>query len=393
MDVKKCNRCYESKPLGAFSYSRGRPRPTCKECRCEEARLKYVVDRAQARADPSVHQYGTKKLPPGYVAKGISQFVGKDGEVKAQWIKSVTDKEQRAALLLESFEAMAKGYVGAAGTKPAPTKKLKEDLMNVVPIGDAHFGLRTWEDEVGENFDLKIAKRMMNAASDELFAMAPPADTATIINVGDYTHADGTNNCTTSGTPVDVDTRWQLVVGVALDCYCYMVDKALLTHNNVIVKNAIGNHDAATSVLFSLMLSKMYSSEPRVDIDTSPAKHLWQVWGGCLIGITHGDTGKLKDLPMIMAHDRPEDWARCLHRLWYTGHVHHDTSQVYTPTQELTGAVIVETCRTLAPSDKWHKGQGYRSGRDIKLDTWHKTRGRVGRIYLGIDQINEGLAV
>jgi hypothetical protein len=47
--------------------------------------------------------------------------------------------------------------------------------------------------------------------------------------------------------------------------------------------------------------------------------------------------------------------------------------------------VLVETLRAMAPRDAWAHRAGFRSGRDLKLDVWHKDRGIVARnmVYLG----------
>jgi hypothetical protein len=124
----------------------------------------------------------------------------------------------------------------------------------------------------------------------------------------------------------------------------------------------------------------MYEREPRVHIDTSPAKFHKYRFGKCLIAATHGDTIKITELALLMAVDWPEDWAETEHRHWYTGHIHHDTLK------ELPGC-IVETFRTLAPRDAWHAAQGYRSGRDLKLDVWHREYGYSQRFVVGIRKI------
>lgn len=119
-------------------------------------------------------------------------------------------------------------------------------------------------------------------------------------------------------------------------------------------------------------------------VDRSPAKHWYHRFGRCLIGSTHGDTGKLHELPGVMAVDRPQDWGETAHRRWYVGHVHHES------VKEGHGATV-ETFQTLAPSDAYHKGAGYRSGRSMRSDLWHREHGWQTRNVVGIGQVLEAL--
>ncbi len=127
-------------------------------------------------------------------------------------------------------------------------------------------------------------------------------------------------------------------------------------------------------------MQQFYEREPRVTIDISPAKFHWYRFGKVLIGSTHTDTVKKKDLGGVMACDRAKDWGETLHRYFYTGHVHHDSAI------ELPG-VLVESFRTLAARDAWHGAAGYRSGQDMKVDILHREFGRICRHVVGIHQL------
>lgn len=79
-----------------------------------------------------------------------------------------------------------------------------------------------------------------------------------------------------------------------------------------------------------------------------------------------------QDLPLIMAADRKEDWGATMHRVWHCGHIHHKTAK------EFPGCVV-ETHRTLAASDAWHAGKGYRSKRDLNAIVYHAEHGEIQR--------------
>jgi hypothetical protein len=353
------------------------------------AHLSELARRAAAKGWSPAHDM-TKTVPDGYHVKGVSTYyrVRKDpttgeevSEARGQWVKSNKDAEHLLADLMHVVAAMVEPARGAADPVPAPTERLDRDLLAVYPMGDPHVGMFAWAVETGaDDHNLQIAERDLVDAVDHLVDLAPAAEQALIINLGDFFHADNKGSTTTKGTRVDTDTRWPKVLQTGVKIMRRAIDRALEKHARVRVINVIGNHDDHAAIMLSITLAAVYEREPRVEIDTSPGKFHWFRFGANLIGAAHGDACKVGDLPSVMACDRAADWGETVHRAFYTGHVHHDTLK------EFPG-VVVETMRTLAPSDAWHAGQGYRSGRDMKLDVWHRTDGRILRHTVGIAQL------
>lgn len=325
---------------------------------------------------------GEKKaegMTPGWHVGKVTVQVGPDG-VEREWIRAMPDAERRLEALLEACAAM-KDRIPLAEPIAAP-EHCVDDLLAVYPMGDPHVGMYAWGDETGASFDLQIAERVHVAAVDHLVSLAPPASQALILNVGDFFHADNpTNRTPKSGHLLDVDTRWRKVLEVGIRTECRMIDRALQRHDRVTVINVPGNHDETSAHVLSIALEHHYANNPRVTVDPSPAAFRYFRFGDCLIGSTHGNRTKAQDLESIMAHDRPQDWAATVgRRHWYTGHVHHDT------VKECRNCTV-ETVRTLAARDAWHAAEGYRSGRDMKLDIWHATRGRINRHIVGIEDL------
>lgn len=325
-----------------------------------------------------------KTAPDGFSVKGVSTLYDGDGNIRGQWVKTKADENERYQMLLDAMSTIAHKWEGLAEPSVAPSYT-DDDLLAVYPMGDPHVGLMSWSPETGNDFDLKIAEQNLYGAVDHLVGLAPRAKHALVINLGDFYHSDSKGNMTTKGTRVDVDGRWPKVLAVGIRIMRRIIDRALDKHEHVTVINEIGNHDDHSSIMLGLALEQFYEREPRVTIDTSPSKFHWYRFGKVLIGTTHTDTVKPDKLGAIMACDRAQDWGETLHRYWYTGHVHHDV------VKELPGC-IVESFRTLAAGDAWHTGQGYRSGRDMKLDVLHRKFGRVDRHIVGIGQIEHILA-
>lgn len=354
----------------------------------EPRQLRAHLTELKRRAARSGYAPGsdmTKVVPEGFGVKGVSTYYRIDpatGENKpsGQWVKTSRDEDHKYAALLTAMESVADSWTGKATPSDEPTA-CNDDLLCVYPMGDPHLGMFAWAPETGADFDLSIAESTLCDAVDQLVAGAPPAREALIINLGDFFHADNKSNTTTrSHHALDVDTRWAKVMRVGVRTMRRCIDRALEKHAIVRVICEIGNHDDHASIMLALCLSQYYEREPRVIVDTSPAKFHWLRFGATLIGVTHGDTVKPDQLPGIMACDRKEDWGQTEYRYWYTGHIHHDTLKEYP-------GVIVETFRTLAPRDAWHAGQGYRSGQDMKVDVIDRRFGRITRNTVGVRQL------
>lgn len=322
----------------------------------------------------------TKTVPEGFFVKGVSSYYNKYGELTGQWVKSQKDKEEQLALLLEACKEIAEPIRGKSKLVRKPTNTT-EKLLSVYPIGDIHFGMMAWGEETGgENFDLKIAEEEILTAFDLLIRLAPRTKKALIVPLGDISHADNQRSETTKGTKVDTDTRWPKVLKVIIRSFRWIIDKALRKHEEVEFWPVLGNHDEHTSFVVGYCLAQYYENNPRVTICSTPSRFHYLRFGKNLIGATHGDTVKARDLPAIMATDRKEDWGNTDHRFWLCGHVHHESVKEHR-------GVIVETYRTLAPADSWHYSHGYRAGRDIRLEIFHEEFGRINRHILGISQI------
>ena len=317
--------------------------------------------------------------PDGYHVKGVSTLYDGDGVVRARWVKTNKEQADRHADMLAAIGGLAAEWPARTPIDAPPVSNA--DLLCVYPLGDPHLGMLSWAQETGQTFDLGIAEHNLCAAMDRLVMLAPPAEEALVINLGDFFHSDNSSNRTArSGNALDVDSRWAKILGVGIRAMRRLIDSALSKHARVRVVNVIGNHDDHSSVFLSLALAQFYEHEGRVAIDTSPSKFHWHRFGANLLGITHGDSVKANDLPGVMACDRAKDWGETEHRFWYCGHVHHDTLKEYP-------GVTVETFRTLAARDAWHHGAGYRSQRDAKLDVLHRKWGRIQRHCVGIDQV------
>src|SRR5690606_31958978 len=94
------------------------------------------------------------------------------------------------------------------------------------------------------DWDMKIAERVQCGAMAALVDLAPPAEKAVIINLGDWFHSDNQEGQTTrSKHSLDMDGRYAKMISVGVKVMRQCIESALKKHKTVRVINVIGNHD------------------------------------------------------------------------------------------------------------------------------------------------------
>lgn len=309
-----------------------------------------------------------------------STLIGPDGELKLQWVK-----KQAEGLTIEKLSEQIKMVFAdckPVDKIPAP-KAVKNQLCVVIPIGDHHVGMYAWGEEAGQDYDVDIAANLLVRAAHHLIEVSPDAEVCIIAQVGDFHHYDSHRAETPlNKNALDADTRYAAMIRAGVSMMRVFIDAALAKYPKVRVVNSQGNHDPIGALWLSLALDMYYSKNPRVDIDTSPAKFVYHHHGSVLLGITHGDTCKLDKLPGVMATDQAALWGTTQHRYWLCGHIHQRKVLEYP-------GVMVETFRTLAPRDAWATAAGYRSGRDMTSIVFHRKHGEIARHRFDVSMMEE----
>jgi hypothetical protein len=340
---------------------------------------KAVLRKAAMRGYAPAHDM-TRAVPDGFHLKGTSTLYDRDGNLAAQWVKTTQDRERQAEMMREAAEAFA-SELPKAEPIPAPAATM-DHLLAVYPVGDHHFGMHAWREEAGEDYDLKIAEKLLFGAFDHLIMAAPPAEVALLPFLGDFMHYDSMVPVTPANrNQLDADSRFGKMVRFAIRGIRYAIRAALNRHSKVRVIIEIGNHDPASAVFLMEALSNIYENDPRVEVDTSPAQFHYFEYGKVLIGTNHGHRVKMDRLPLLMAIDCPEAWGRTVHRVWLTGHIHkkklHDE-----------GGADAESFRVLAPTDAWAQNEGYRSKRSMVAIIYHKEHGEVARYTVNPEMLS-----
>lgn len=341
-------------------------------------RISRVADGPSGQSVEQKPEHGERfEVPIGQRVKGVSALVDADGRKIVEWIKTRDDGLDPLALA-EMLKAAFVNYEPAA--IPTPTPDTDEDRMTLYPLADFHMGMYAWGEEVGENWDIKIAEASIGGAFDELVERSPRSRVGVVLGGGDLLHSDNSENRTArSGHILQVDGRYPKCVMAACRLVVRVIDKALQRHERVVVRMLPGNHDEHTTVAVTYFIHAWYRNEPRVRVDTDPSLFWWMRFGKVLLGATHGHTVKIDKMPQIMAHRRAEDWGATKFRFVHGFHLHHSAKY-----QTEGEGCISEIHQAPVPQDVWHHGAGFLSGRSVQSITYHHDLGERGRSRVAI---------
>lgn len=319
-------------------------------------------------------------LPPGYTMGRVTSLVAPDG-TKMEWQHKMPDAEKMEALFDHLMEAFNKERT-PIDLVPDPAIEVWENYLTTYPIVDVHLGLYAWSKETGENYDVTIARDQFLKTTTSLMRLTPPSETALIVVLGDYYHADNNNAVTErSGNHLDVDGRHDKVLFVGAELAIWTIDMALAKHHNVVVKVMRGNHDPYASKALTMTLWFRYQNNPRVTIDRSPVD-LWSYeYGKNMLSYTHGDNVRAEDMPGVMAAYEPEMWGRTAFRYGFSGHYHKVKKG---PLSDEKHGAIWEILPAFTAKDAWNKSMGHSSHRGLQAITFHKDEGRKFTNYVTI---------
>jgi hypothetical protein len=308
------------------------------------------------------------EIPEGQAEKGRSVLLDADGRTVQQWIK--TNAHQKTPeQYAKDFEAAFANFTPLAPSI-APPVHSDDDRLTVYILADWHLGLFAYGAETGgPDWDLAIARRVLTETMLEVIETSPPSSRAIVLGLGDLLHADNARNQTDrSGNSLDVDTRYTKTCDTLSDLVAEMTEAVAAKHDQIDVIAKHGNHDEHSTVGLRQGLRMYWRNEDRVTVDTSPNPYYYHRFGVNLIGGVHGDKTKPKELPLILANSRPEDWAVSTTRHFHAGHIHHDTLVEM-------GGVHVYTHRAPVAQDAYHAAKGYLSGRSMRSFTYHVEKG------------------
>lgn len=296
-------------------------------------------------------------------------------QVKA-WLKKRT-VELRASSNAKDLIEEAKSFA----PKYPKIKYQKHDngLLYELQIPDIHFGRLTWAEESGENYDIKIAKQVVNDVVDKLlnYAQHFEIDKILIPFGNDYFNVNNTQNTTSHGTPQQEDVRFQKTFRLGRELAVGIVDRCS-TIAPVDVLVIPGNHDEERMFYLGDALESWYHANPNVMIYNQAKKRKYYRFGKVLLGFTHGAYEKQSKLPLLMAMEASQDWAKSEFREWHLGHQHNKKDVMYFANEE--SGVVVRVLRAVASPDAWTHDHAYVGAeRAAESFLWHPDNGLLAQ--------------
>jgi len=317
-------------------------------------------------------------VPDPFVVRGTSTLY-KDGVAKIQWVKTRLDDSKNQQAMLEAIEAM-KEEIPRLSFMTAPPLG-NDNLCNCYVITDYHMGMLAWDEEAGENWDIKIAEDLIVRWFKQAIAQSPDSNYAVFAQLSDFLHFDGMDAVTPASKHLlDVDSRFSKLVRSAIRVLRIVIDMLLAKHQQVHIIMADANHDPVSQIWLREWFSVLYENEPRITVDKSPNPYNAYEFGNTALFFHHGHKRNVANVSNVFASQFREMYGRTKYAYAHLGHLHHlDVKE--------NNLMIVEQHRTLAANDAYGARGGYLSGRDAKVITYDRRFGEVSRLTINSDML------
>lgn len=249
-----------------------------------------------------------------------------------------------------------------------------EKYLLVIDPADCHIGKLADSFETGENYNSQIAVQRIREGVEGIIEKTKgfPIDKILFIGGNDILHIDTPKRTTTSGTSQDTDGMWYNNFLMAKEIYIEVLNRLLQISDVHFVFNP-SNHDYQSGFFLADVIQTYFKDCKNIAFDCSIAHRKYFTYGQNLIGSSHGDGGKMSDLPLTMAHES-KDWSNCKHKYFYIHHFHHKISKDYM-------GVNVEALRSSSSTDSWHSRNQYHfAPKAIEGFIHSKEHGQIARI-------------
>lgn len=318
-------------------------------------------------------EHGEEWAPTnGLAIKGKTSLIDAEGRIITQHVMERAGAGDALAAMRAAVEAF-KEELPRMAPAVRSARPVREDLLNFYGVTDNHFGMLSWKEETGADYDVKIAEQLFLDWFAAAIDQSPDAHTAVFGQIGDVMHHDSLESVTPAHRHVlDADSRLQKVIRVVIRCMRRVIDMLLEKHEHVHVIMASGNHDPASSAWLREMFAVFYENEPRITVDNSPSLYYAYEWGNTALFLHHGHKRGVANVDVTMAGMFRELFGRSKYAYCHIGHLHSDEGRK-------SGLMYVERHETLAAPDAYASGGGWLSGRSAKRITYSKRFGEVGR--------------
>lgn len=225
----------------------------------------------------------------------------------------------------------------------------------VIAPYDLHYGKYASVLEVGDGleYNKEIAeKHLFDCLTRMIPNIVKHGVSKFIVPIGsDFFHVDNPKNTTTAGTPQDMDGTFVEMASEGNKIMIKFID-LLRMIGSVEVVLCAGNHDYTMSHQLLEVLQAWYRDQIDVVVHNQRKDRTYVKFGNSMLGFTHGDGAKAKDLPNLMMRDDRRTYALTNFHAIFHGHLHHEVVKDY-------NGVKLYQMPSLSGSDRWHHKNGY----------------------------------
>jgi hypothetical protein len=294
-----------------------------------------------------------------------------DGNIVAKNMYQVKAVLKKIALTREAVEQLFRDSIRDCkfDFKFSCPKNSSSEKVLEISIPDLHLGKLAWEEETGhENYDSQKAIEVFRGAIQDFLSRTPGVSEIILPIGNDYFNVNNKQNTTAHGTPQDEDSRWQKSFRKGYQLAVWAINEcSKIAKVKVVIIS--GNHDTERTFYLGECLNAFFSENSYVTIDNAPTQRKYCVVGNTLIGFTHGDRIKLKDLTRIAQIEQRDAWGKTKYCEWHLGHLHREST-----IEE--GGVVARVIPSLSPPDAWHSTSGYvTSNRGAQAFLYDKNKG------------------
>jgi len=250
-------------------------------------------------------------------------------------------------------------------------KQFSDPVVYEVSLPDIHYGkLHNLSlEQVEENYLAVVGDLMAKAQGLQIERILLPIG-------NDGMNSEGLRMSTTKGTPQQDNGSWKDTFRGYCQLIVYAIDY-LTTIAPVDVLVISGNHDYERMFYAGDVLAGWYRNDANVSVDNDYSSRKYYEYGQNMLMFTHGDKEKPADMPLIMATEQPEMFARAKHREAHCGHLHKEMVNEYR-------GIKVRFLPSICPNDEWHKQMGYEAKRTGQAYIWNKQRGLEGYLQTNV---------
>ena len=269
----------------------------------------------------------------------------------------------------QEIEQFAAAYSPSAPRRPR--KAVTDPVAYEISLPDIHYGKL-------HEFNLsQVEQQYMNVVQDLVRKASGLNIEKFILPIGnDGMNSEGMRGTTTKGTPQQDSGGWKdtfrgywRLMTTAVN---YLKEKAPV---DIIVIS--GNHDYERMFYAGDVLAGWYRNDADVTVDNNYSSRKYYEYGKNMLMFTHGDKEKPADMPLIMATEKPEMFARTSHREVHCGHLHKEMVNEYR-------GIKVRFVPSICPNDEWHKQMGYEAKRTGQAYIWNKFKGLDGYLQANV---------